>query len=93
MQFEGIDTPVITPHRPDHEIDRDGFTRVIEHLVASGVHGIVIAGTTGEYYVQTRDERLMLMASPCRRKAKDSRQSIPPPVNAWPPCRCAMNPW
>lgn len=61
MRFEGVYTPVITPNRPDREIDRDGFAVMIEHLVESGVHGIVIAGTTGEYYAQTRDERVMLM--------------------------------
>lgn len=61
MRFEGIYTPVITPHDPDLEIDRDAFAAVIEHLVEAGVHGIVVAGTTGEYYAQTRDERVMLM--------------------------------
>lgn len=61
MRFEGIYTPAITPHRPNCEIDRDNFAVVVEHLIESGVHGIVTAGTTGEYYAQTRDERLMLM--------------------------------
>ena len=61
MRFEGIYTPVITPFHGDHSIDHDGFARVIEHLVAAGVHGIVLAGTTGEYYAQTREERIELM--------------------------------
>lgn len=62
MQVEGIYTPVVTPYDNDHGIDREGFVRAIEHLVGAGVHGIVLAGTTGEYYAQTRDERLELMA-------------------------------
>ena len=61
MQFEGIYTPVITPHRSDHSIDETAFGEVIEHLIASGVHGLIIAGTTGEYYVQTMEERFHLM--------------------------------
>ena len=61
MQFEGIYTPVITPHRSDHSIDEAAFGEVIEHLIASGVHGLIIAGTTGEYYVQTMEERFHLM--------------------------------
>ena len=61
MQFEGIYTPVITPHRNDHSIDEAAFGEVIEHLIASGVHGLIIAGTTGEYYVQTMEERFRLM--------------------------------
>jgi Dihydrodipicolinate synthase/N-acetylneuraminate lyase len=58
MRFEGIYTPVITPHRDDGSIDRDAFTKIIEHLIASGVHGIISGGSTGEYYAQSMDERV-----------------------------------
>lgn len=61
MRFEGIYTPVITPFRDDFSIDREGFVRMIEHLIGAGVDGIVLAGTTGEYYAQSRDERVELM--------------------------------
>ena len=61
MQFEGIYTPVVTPHTADHEIDKAKLAEVLEFLIASGVHGLVIAGTTGEYYVQSQEERLDLM--------------------------------
>ena len=57
MDFYGIYTPVITPHNADFSIDEAGFEAVIEHLIRSGVHGIVIAGTTGEYYAQSMAER------------------------------------
>jgi 4-hydroxy-tetrahydrodipicolinate synthase len=60
MKFEGIYTPVITPHREDGSIDRDGFCAMLEYLVASGVHGIINGGSTGEYYAQSMDERLEL---------------------------------
>lgn len=58
MKFEGIYTPVITPHRDDGAIDRDGFAAMIEYLIAAGVHGIINGGSTGEYYAQSMDERL-----------------------------------
>ena len=61
MKFEGIYPPVITPHKEDGSIDRDGVVEVLEHLVAAGVHGVVIGGTTGEYYAQSKDERVALM--------------------------------
>ncbi len=61
MRFEGIYTPIVTPHRDDHSIDRDRFAEVAEHLIAAGVHGIVLAGTTGEYYAQSPEERVELM--------------------------------
>ncbi|MCL4766097.1 MAG: dihydrodipicolinate synthase family protein [Hyphomicrobiaceae bacterium] len=58
MRFEGIYTPVITPYRDDGTIDRDAFAAIIEHLIASGVHGIVNGGSTGEYYAQSMEERV-----------------------------------
>ncbi|MGB0849200.1 MAG: dihydrodipicolinate synthase family protein [Thiolinea sp.] len=61
MRFEGIYTPVITPHNDDGSINETGLESVIEHLIASGVHGLILAGTTGEYYAQSREERLHLM--------------------------------
>lgn len=62
MKFEGIYTPAITPHREDGSIDRDAFVAVIEHLAAAGVHGIIIGGSTGEYYAQSLAEREELAA-------------------------------
>jgi len=61
MRFEGIIPPVITPFHEDGSIDRDGFVAVMEHLIGAGVHGIIVGGTTGEYYAQSRDERIELL--------------------------------
>lgn len=61
MRFEGIYTPVVTPHNDDHSINRDRFAEVLEFLIAAGVNGLVIAGTTGEYYAQSAEERIELM--------------------------------
>jgi 4-hydroxy-tetrahydrodipicolinate synthase len=66
MQFEGIYTPAITPLTPAGEIDHKAFAEVLEHLIANGVHGIIIGGSTGEYYAHTAQERTDLAA-----KAKD----------------------
>jgi 4-hydroxy-tetrahydrodipicolinate synthase len=60
MKFEGVYTPVITPHHEDGTIDRDAFCAMIEFLVSSGVHGIINGGSTGEYYAQTMEERVEL---------------------------------
>jgi 4-hydroxy-tetrahydrodipicolinate synthase len=60
MKFEGIYTPVITPHNQDGTIDRDAFCAMVEYLVSSGVHGIINGGSTGEYYAQSMDERVEL---------------------------------
>ena len=58
MKFEGIYTPAITPHGPDGAIDRAAFAEVLESLIAAGVHGIIVGGSTGEYYAHTMAERI-----------------------------------
>ncbi|MEI3855306.1 MULTISPECIES: dihydrodipicolinate synthase family protein [unclassified Ensifer] len=62
MKFEGIYTPAITPIGHDGQIDRKGFAAVLESLVDAGVHGIIIGGSTGEYYAQSAEERFDLAA-------------------------------
>lgn len=60
MTFEGIYTPAITPLKADGAIDQAAFAEVLEYLIAEGVHGIIIAGSTGEYYAHTAQERVEL---------------------------------
>lgn len=61
MNFDGIYTPAITPLKADGAIDYEGFAQVLEYLIESKVHGIVVGGSTGEYYAQTIEERLALI--------------------------------
>jgi 4-hydroxy-tetrahydrodipicolinate synthase len=60
MKFEGIYTPAITPLSNDGQIDQAAFAEVLEHLIAAKVHGIIIGGSTGEYYAHTSAERMAL---------------------------------
>jgi 4-hydroxy-tetrahydrodipicolinate synthase len=61
MKFEGIYTPIVTPYRDDYSIDYERLAELVDFLVDSGVHGIISAGTTGEYYAQSMAERFELM--------------------------------
>ena len=58
MNFDGIYTPVITPYDELGDIDQAAFQAQIEFLIQSGVHGIIVGGSTGEYYAQSIEERL-----------------------------------
>jgi 4-hydroxy-tetrahydrodipicolinate synthase len=62
MKFEGIYTPAITPLTPQGQIDKTAFADVLEYLIAAKVHGIIIGGSTGEYYAHTAQERFELAA-------------------------------
>lgn len=58
MDFKGIIPPVITPINDVHSIDEDGFAAVIEYMIEKGVHGIIVGGTTGEFYALSPEERV-----------------------------------
>lgn len=48
LPLRGIITPLVTPLLDNDTLDKDGLERLIEHMLAGGVHGIFILGTTGE---------------------------------------------
>ncbi|MEM9437031.1 MAG: dihydrodipicolinate synthase family protein [Pseudomonadota bacterium] len=61
MQFEGIYTPIVTPYFDDFTCNQEALAATVELLIGAGVNGIIVAGTTGEYYAQTKKERVWLM--------------------------------
>ena len=62
MQFEGIYTPLVTAYHNDFTLNEAALADTVELLVSSGVHGIIVAGTTGEYYAQSMEERIDMMS-------------------------------
>ncbi len=47
-RFSGIIPPLVTPLRDRDSLDVDGLERLIEHVIAGGVSGIFLLGSTGE---------------------------------------------
>jgi 4-hydroxy-tetrahydrodipicolinate synthase len=45
---EGIITPLVSPLLSENRLDVEGLEAVVEHVLAGGVHGIFVLGTTGE---------------------------------------------
>ncbi len=62
MEFEGIYTPLVAPFTENGDLNQEAMAKTIDMLIGCGIHGIVIAGTTGEYYAMTMKERFELMA-------------------------------
>src|SRR5215207_3120818 len=46
--FRGVVPPVVTPLTENYEVDYRSYTRVLEHLIAGGVHGLFVLGSTSE---------------------------------------------
>jgi 4-hydroxy-tetrahydrodipicolinate synthase len=63
MRLRGIIPPVVTPMTPDQETDLPGLRRHIDHMLARGVHGIFVLGTTGEFYALDEAEKQAVVAS------------------------------
>lgn len=47
-RFRGIVPPLTTPLLDRDSLDQAGLERLVEHVLAGGVHGLFILGTTGE---------------------------------------------
>ncbi|MDP2338305.1 MAG: dihydrodipicolinate synthase family protein [Bacteroidota bacterium] len=48
LMLKGIIPPVISPLKNGKELDIKGLENLIEYLIAGGVHGLFMLGTTGE---------------------------------------------
>src|SRR5699024_7243675 len=46
-----------TPYTADGKLDENALVRLLALYVDQGVHGVLINGTTGEWFSQTRAER------------------------------------
>jgi len=56
-KFPGIVPPVITVFDSDGEIDEERTKKFIQHLIDEGVHGIFVAGSTGESSLMNMEQR------------------------------------
>ena len=70
MNIDGVHVPAVTPFDEHGNIDEAVFCQIVDRLVDAGVRGIVVAGTTGEYYALSEAERLRLFDI--------ARKAVPP---------------
>ena len=64
--LRGVITAMVTPLDQDLNLDQKGLERLVEHLIAGGVHGIFILGTTGEAPNLPYDVRFALIEQTCK---------------------------
>lgn len=60
MDFGRMLTAMVTPFDDQNNLDLNITTKLVEHLLANGTDGLVIAGTTGESPTLSDEEKLLL---------------------------------
>ena len=56
VNWKGYMPAISTPFHEDGTVDWDGWKSLLTWLVDEGMHGLVINGTTGEWFSQTTEE-------------------------------------
>lgn len=64
--LSGIIPPLMTPLLDDDVLDVEGLNRLIEHLIAGGVHALFVLGTTGEAQSLSYKLRVEMIKNTCR---------------------------
>lgn len=65
-KIQGIIPPMITPLKDMDTLDLEGLERLTEHILAGGVHGLFILGTTGESQSLSYELRYRMIEKVCR---------------------------
>jgi dihydrodipicolinate synthase/N-acetylneuraminate lyase len=62
VDWKGYIPAITTPFAADGELDRDDFRQLLDWMVAERMHGVALAGTTGEWFSLEPAERKELFA-------------------------------
>ena len=56
--FTGAGVAIVTPFKPNREVNYEKFAQLIEEQIAGGTDAIIVCGTTGESSTLTHEEHL-----------------------------------
>ena len=82
-RLRGIFTPLLTPLTVEERVDEASLRRLVDFVIAEGVHGLWVMGTTGEFpclpeaepwLLQLRPEAFHLGGSSCGPEASEAFQ-------------------
>lgn len=69
--MRNFNVAIPTPFHEDERLYLVGFDAIVEHLKNSGIHSLLICGTTGEQHSLSIDERLQIIEYVNQRKFED----------------------
>jgi 4-hydroxy-tetrahydrodipicolinate synthase len=57
VDWHGSFAVIVTPFTRDGAIDEGGYRRVVDLVLEAGCHGVITAGSTGEFFLMNANER------------------------------------
>lgn len=63
VSWRGYIPAAPTPFTPSGAVDEDAIAHLMDHYVAAGVHGVLINGSSGEWWSQSDEERRRVAAA------------------------------
>jgi len=83
MKIDGVLVPIVTPFTADNQVDTVTLQALIEKFIEAKVAGIVVCGSTGEYYALTEHERAAVLGTAA--KAAKGRITLIAGINSLSP--------
>jgi 4-hydroxy-tetrahydrodipicolinate synthase len=62
VDWHGSFAVIVTPFDEDGNIDEDAYRQVVDLVIEDGCHGIISAGSTGQFFLMSDDERKHVFA-------------------------------
>ncbi len=62
VDWHGSFAVIVTPFTEDGDIDEAAYRRVVDLVIEAGCHGVISAGSTGQFFLMTNDERKRVFA-------------------------------
>jgi len=59
--WRGVFPALTTQFRPDESLHLEATARHLEHMIAAGIHGVILLGSVGENTALEYDEKLLLL--------------------------------
>jgi len=57
VRWRGSFAVIVTPFKKNGALDEAGYRKVVEFVIKAGCHGVIAAGSTGEFFLMSDDER------------------------------------
>ena len=57
VNWHGSFAVIVTPFTKEGEIDEAAYRKVVDLVIEAGCHGVISAGSTGEFFLMTHEER------------------------------------